>query len=922
MSTFLQSKTAGAKPRRKMDGGLLCVSETELTSVRLIERAHARALADKLTLAEMMRIWRCIGRVIGASLMLGKGVNVDGLGVFCFDLDGAPMFALQPVGGINWRPQTRQLPGQCTVLPKASLKLVMELSTQSREMVDTVLREVITEAQRAAKHICPSFFLSFASVGEFVWTADDPSGPGLRGYGPAGVRFNNKLKSRLRHAMRKGTTKKSIKALLAERYVRPLQPAPGYEDGDAGAGAYLGDEDDDDASFVSASSSRSSRSTSSGRGAGRGAGAQGGAPKPATTAEACAAALAHLKRQVCDEKRGGRIGVRSLFRNLLNMDDSGDGELDAKEFQSGLRDMGIVLSAGEINAIMSFFDRDGGGTLTVQELRGGVRGTMPGRRAQLVRNVYNTLPGAARGKVSISTVKRRFDPYCDPRLRSGKLREEAVLGELVAQIESSERDGFVTCEEFMDYYSDVSAAMDDDKEFDAYVREGWQYTGMQGWNNANSANQRAALGSGVPDLEVRETDEFARAITLRGADGASDASSERSSRASERSARRGAPGGKAREAWQGRARNFAPFDTHDDFDDAESLSEYSDAGSHASARPSARPGLAVRHKHDAARAAHSHSEDPWATLWRALYRPACSCEALMRKLGVSCVPPNRARLPATALAVCLRKNDAKLPTARALEVAQAVARELADDAVAARASAIAGDRAAAPPRGARSRLVVDVEDLHARLSRLYGHDTEGAKPSSVLARIKKLIWQKTGNQGVRGLEATFRKYAGADENAPPGTTLTLDANELRQALAGCGVRLTLLELEQLVQAFDRDGSGEISLDEFLEGLGGRLNAERSAVVERVYASIARHARVAPGAGVPLSALEECHDMSWQGAGDAAELDDARGLVMKTFNDDDGIVTKDEFLRYCEGLSATIDGDRYFAEVMEMTWHPP
>ena len=108
MSTFLQSKTAGAKPRRKMDGGLLCVSETELTSVRLIERAHARALADKLTLAEMMRIWRCIGRVIGASLMLGKGVNVDGLGVFCFDLDGAPMFALQPVGGINWRPQTRQ----------------------------------------------------------------------------------------------------------------------------------------------------------------------------------------------------------------------------------------------------------------------------------------------------------------------------------------------------------------------------------------------------------------------------------------------------------------------------------------------------------------------------------------------------------------------------------------------------------------------------------------------------------------------------------------------------------------------------------------------------------------------------------------------------------------------------------------------
>ena len=96
-------------------------------------------------------------------------------------------------------------------------------------------------------------------------------------------------------------------------------------------------------------------------------------------------AIGKLKAQVVE--RGGLIGIRSLFRCLENMDDSGDGELDRHELRSGLHDFGVVLTTHEIHALMKLFDRDGGGTLTLDELRDGVRGQMSSARLTLINNV-------------------------------------------------------------------------------------------------------------------------------------------------------------------------------------------------------------------------------------------------------------------------------------------------------------------------------------------------------------------------------------------------------------------------------------------------------------------------------------------------------------------------------------------------------
>ena len=112
--------------------------------------------------------------------------------------------------------------------------------------------------------------------------------------------------------------------------------------------------------------------------------------------------------------------------------------------------------------------------------------------------------------------------------------------------------------------------------------------------------------------------------------------------------------------------------------------------------------------------------------------------------------------------------------------------------------------------------------------------------------------------------------------------------------------------------------------EFIGGLGGVLNAARRKAVDTAFSKIERHAG-SRGEGVPIDTLQECLDVAWQTevSEGLVDEDDVKVHVMRTFQDDaDGLITRDEFMSHCEGLSATIDGDAMFADVIRRSWHPP
>ena len=376
-------------------------------------------------------------------------------------------------------------------------------------------------------------------------------------------------------------------------------------------------------------------------------------------------------------------------------------------------------------------------------------------------NRYASLLRPCQRDISLAAIKRKFDPYSDERLRSGRMREEAIVAEFEAQIESGERDGRVALEEFIAYYTDVSAAVEEDQAFAHIMREAWAFNGGKGWEKA-TANALAQGGLRPPELAAPSVRDFARAISPPRSEqsygGSSDASSRTASSMRSGSVRGSGKGrrllpheaaSRPRAAWPPahRAANNAPFDCGDDFDlQSVSSSQASSQrnGQREVGRPAvvARPGAAARALHDADDRARVADEDPWMTLWRLVYKPPCTCEELMHKLNVSSVPPNRPRIPTTALAARLRQLDRSLPEGLALRAAKA-----AESVSESSGTNTAGSRRTGGGTTSRA-MIVDVEEFHKCLAARFGRDTSSAKPSSLFERVRKLIWQQASDGSV------------------------------------------------------------------------------------------------------------------------------------------------------------------------------
>ena len=151
------------------------------------------------------------------------------------------------------------------------------------------------------------------------------------------------------------------------------------------------------------------------------------------------------------------------------MDDSGNGKIEPEELLYGLRDQGVEIERTEVEQIMLHFDKDGDGNVVFDEFLRALRGKMNQRRKNLVKLAFGQLDKTGDGVVTMEDLMSIYDVSENPDVINGILTPDQAFQEF-AKVWDRDRSGSIHLDEFIDYYQDVSASIDNDDYFELMIR--------------------------------------------------------------------------------------------------------------------------------------------------------------------------------------------------------------------------------------------------------------------------------------------------------------------------------------------------------------------------------------------------------------------------------------------------------------------
>jgi len=180
----------------------------------------------------------------------------------------------------------------------------------------------------------------------------------------------------------------------------------------------------------------------------------------------------------------GAKGILGLGRMFRRMDDDNSKVLEFDEFHKGVIETGLKLTEEEAKEMFDHFDKDKGGTVNIDEFLMAVRPPMSTTRKNVILEAYKKLDKTGDGVLTIEDLKGVYNVKSNPKFLNGEMTEEQLLGKFLSNFETNGvqnaqtqgagyGDGKVTKDEFIDYYSGISAGIDQDAYFVLMIRSAY-----------------------------------------------------------------------------------------------------------------------------------------------------------------------------------------------------------------------------------------------------------------------------------------------------------------------------------------------------------------------------------------------------------------------------------------------------------------
>lgn len=171
----------------------------------------------------------------------------------------------------------------------------------------------------------------------------------------------------------------------------------------------------------------------------------------------------------------GVAGIKGIGRMFKQLDDDQNKTLTFQEFKDGLINHNVSFTNDEMTSLFKVFDKDGSNTISYDEFLIRLRPPMNQTRMNLVMKAFTKLDKTRDGKITCEDLANVYNVKDNPKFQNGDMTEQQILAQFLDSFEVTQhKDGIVTFDEFVNYYSGVSASIDSDIYFDIMMRNSWK----------------------------------------------------------------------------------------------------------------------------------------------------------------------------------------------------------------------------------------------------------------------------------------------------------------------------------------------------------------------------------------------------------------------------------------------------------------